>query len=142
MEFPIERLVNNENETKSLAREFSSILTAGDIILLNGNLGTGKTFFVKSVLENFNVSDVNSPTFAIVNEYNSSRHKFYHFDFYRINKEYELYDIGIDDYLWDPDAITFIEWADLFHDVVNNFSYRITFEFIDEGKRRITIEKH
>ncbi len=142
MEFPIERLVNNENETKSLAREFSSILTAGDIILLNGNLGTGKTFFVKSVLENFNVSDVNSPTFAIVNEYNSARHKFYHFDFYRINKEYELYDIGIDDYLSDPDAITFIEWADLFPDVVNNFSYRITFEFIDEGKRRITIEKY
>ncbi len=139
MEFPFERTVSDENQTREIAREFADALKPGDVVLLTGNLGAGKTFFVKSVLADFGVENVNSPTFAIVNEYASGKMKFYHFDFYRINREYELYDIGIEDYLSDETAVTFIEWADLFPDVIFKATYKVETEIIDTDKRRITI---
>jgi len=139
MEFPFEKTASDENQTREIAREFADALKPGDVVLLTGNLGAGKTFFVKSVLANFGVENVNSPTFAIVNEYVSGKMKFYHFDFYRINREYELYDIGIEDYLSDETAVTFIEWADLFPDVIFKATYKVETEIIDTDKRRITI---
>ena len=141
MKFPFEAIVTSEEQTKEIANEFSEILKGGDVVLLNGTLGTGKTFFVKAILENFEIPNVSSPTFAIVNEYDAENLKFYHFDFYRINREYELYDIGIEDYLSDENAVTFIEWAELFPDVVFNARYEILFEFYGIKNRKIKIKK-
>lgn len=109
--------VNSEEETKELARDYASGLSGGDIIVLNGNLGTGKTFFIREAAGCFDVSAVSSPTFALVNEY-EGKIKIYHFDFYRINRIEELYDIGFEDYINDEDAIIFIEWGNLFSDIL------------------------
>ena len=81
--------VSTEQETTELANEFSKEISLGDVIVLNGDLGSGKTFFVNKTLLNFEITDVNSPTFAIVNEY-EGKVKFYHLDFYRIEKIIEL----------------------------------------------------
>ncbi len=141
MDFPFEKIITTEKETEQIARQFAHALLPGDVVLLEGNLGSGKTFFVKALLKNYGVENANSPTFAIVNEYSNGELKFYHFDFYRIEKEYELYDIGIEDYISDENAITFIEWADLFPDAVPKADYKIIIELSREGKRKFLIEK-
>lgn len=141
MDFPFEKIITTEQETEQIARQFAHALLPGDVVLLEGNLGSGKTFFVKALLKNYGVENANSPTFAIVNEYSNGELKFYHFDFYRIEKEYELYDIGIEDYISDENAITFIEWADLFPDAVPKADYKIIIELSREGKRKFLIEK-
>ena len=98
MIFPFYKNVDSEEETADVAKIFSRLLQPGDIVLLNGDLGAGKTYFVKSVCSQFGITSVSSPTFSIVNEYHNGR-RITHFDFYRIKKVEELYDIGIEDYL-------------------------------------------
>ena len=117
MVFPSIHKVFTEHETGILASEFSSTIKSAEVIVLNGNLGSGKTFFIKKVLESLNVDGVSSPTFALVNEY-YGKLKFYHFDFYRIEEVREIYDIGFDDYMKDDDAVKFIEWGELFPEVL------------------------
>ena len=133
--------IETEEETKKVAEEFASNLTKGDVVLLEGNLGAGKTFFVKAAAKEFEVDEVSSPTFAIVNEYTGNV-KIYHFDFYRIKREEELYDIGINEYLSDDEAITFIEWAELFPDAVPDFKYRVKITLLEDGKREILITRN
>ena len=117
MLFPYTHKVITEKETDKMAAEFASVIGEQDVIVLNGNLGAGKTYFIKSVLRSFGIDSASSPTFSLVNEYYGNI-KFYHFDFYRINEVRELYDIGFDDYLNDEEAIKFIEWGDLFTSVL------------------------
>jgi tRNA threonylcarbamoyladenosine biosynthesis protein TsaE len=105
--------VFSEDDTEKLAVEFSYLLKPGQVVILNGNLGTGKTFFIKSILKAFNINGVSSPTFSLVNEYNGKM-KFYHFDFYRIEIVKEIYDIGFDEYMNDDESIKFVEWGNLF----------------------------
>ena len=80
MKFPFHKKVLTEEETTQLALVIAETLKQGDVIVLNGNLGAGKTFFIKQILKKFDISEVNSPTFAIVNEYRQENN-FYHFDF-------------------------------------------------------------
>jgi tRNA threonylcarbamoyladenosine biosynthesis protein TsaE len=115
--FPSLHKVYSEQETEELAVEFSTMINPGDLIILNGNLGAGKTYFIKSVLKTLNISGASSPTFALVNEYIDDR-KYYHFDFYRIEMIKELYDIGFDEYMNDEEAVKFIEWGNLFPSVL------------------------
>lgn len=141
MEFPCERISNSEEDTKLIALEFLTELKAGDVVILNGELGTGKTFFIKKIVESFGVQYANSPTFAIVNEYDSQP-MIYHFDFYRINKVNELHDIGLEDYLTDSEAITFIEWGELFPEVLPSKRYEIKIEEIKNEKRKFRFFKY
>jgi tRNA threonylcarbamoyladenosine biosynthesis protein TsaE len=134
-------LVFSENETIALTKEFSDKIKEGDIIILNGNLGTGKTFFIKHLLKTFKVYNVNSPSFAIVNEYRGTK-KIYHFDFYRINKIEELFDIGFNDYLNDKDAIIFIEWGNLFEEILPEKRIEITIVLNEDFSREFTIIKY
>ncbi len=113
MVFPSVHKVVTEDETEELAVEFSKTISPADVIILNGNLGSGKTFFIKKLLRVFNVDGVSSPTFALVNEYYGDQ-KFYHFDFYRIEQVREIYDIGFDEYMKDDEAVKFIEWGELY----------------------------
>jgi len=140
MEFPCEKISNSESDTEKIALEFFQELKAGDVVVLNGQLGTGKTFFIKRIAEALGVNNANSPTFAIVNEYNSEP-KIYHFDFYRINKVNELHDIGIEDYLSDSEAITFIEWGELFPEVLPARRFEIIIEEIENEKRKFRFFK-
>lgn len=137
---PFEIIVESEIETENVAKSFSENVLPGDIILLTGNLGSGKTFFVRSVCSAFGISNVSSPSFAIVNEYEGNT-KVYHFDFYRIKNLNELYDIGIDDYINEVNVIKFIEWADLWKEVIPPHHYNVKINLIDSFKRKITITK-
>ena len=134
-------IVNSEEETKVLARNFASDLSPGEVIVLNGNLGTGKTFFIREAAGYFNASSVSSPTFALVNEY-EGRIKIYHFDFYRINEVKELYDIGFDDYLNDNEAIVFIEWGNLFPEILPEKRTEIEINVMEDFSREIIIKKN
>ncbi len=141
MEFQNPILVNSEYETTSFAERFSTALNGGEVVVLNGNLGAGKTFFIKKLLNNFGIENSTSPSFAIVNEY-LGKYKIYHFDFYRIEKINELYDIGFNDYLNDPDAITFIEWGNLFPQILPNKRIEIEIIIIDDTKREFKVNYH
>ena len=141
MNFPLNIVVNSEEETINLAKNFAALLNAGDIVLLNGDLGTGKTFFVKNICRIFGIENVSSPSFTLVNEYKNGK-KIFHLDFYRIKKVEELYDIGIDEYLGDNEAIIFIEWSDLYYEVVPKYRYKINLKYVNNSSREISILKN
>ncbi|HKJ80666.1 MAG TPA: tRNA (adenosine(37)-N6)-threonylcarbamoyltransferase complex ATPase subunit type 1 TsaE [Ignavibacteriaceae bacterium] len=141
MNLPNTAKVFSEDETGILAIEFSKMIKNGDVIILNGDLGTGKTFFVKALAKNFGIANVSSPTFAIVNEYYGSK-KIYHFDFYRIEKATELFDIGINDYLNDMEAITFIEWGNLFPEVFPEKRIEVNISMNEDVSRNFEIKKY
>lgn len=104
-------------ETFKYGKEYAARLKAGDIVFLQGDLGTGKTQFVKGICYFYNVKEnVNSPTFIIVNEYTTEHHsevsKIFHFDLYRLKKAEELKEIGLNEYFRN-DSICLIEWPDI-----------------------------
>jgi tRNA threonylcarbamoyladenosine biosynthesis protein TsaE len=141
MDFPFQTLVTSEEDTNHIAESFSNELIVGDVVVLIGELGTGKTFFVKKTLAKFGITWVNSPSFAIVNEYKNS-FKIYHIDFYRLKTIKELIDIGFDDYLNDKEAIIFIEWGNLFPQVLPHKRIEINFEMNLDNSRKIKVNKY
>ncbi len=140
MQFPFVQNIYSEEETINLAKAFSLLLQKGDCVSLIGNLGTGKTFFVKNLCKEFLIDDANSPTFALLNVY-LGKEKFFHFDFYRVRSEQELLDIGLYDYLNDEEAVSIIEWADLFPAMLPKKRYEITIALNDDFSRTFTIRK-
>ncbi|NLT52613.1 MAG: tRNA (adenosine(37)-N6)-threonylcarbamoyltransferase complex ATPase subunit type 1 TsaE [Ignavibacteria bacterium] len=134
-----EYISSSENETKLIASDISQKLKPGDVIALVGQLGTGKTFLVKSLCEKWEISDVTSPTFSIVNQY-SGKINVNHFDFYRIKNPEELYNIGFEEYLMSGNTITFIEWADMFPEILPKDIIKIIITYSENNKRKITIE--
>lgn len=130
--------VKSLEETKVVAKELAKTLTPGAIVTLNGDLGAGKTTMVQLICKEIGVDEyVNSPTFTIVNEYESGKWKVNHIDFYRVKHSDELLEIGLDQYFNDKD-ITFIEWAELFEEILPEKVIRVDIE-LAEGERRITI---
>lgn len=106
----MEFIVDNEKKTIELGKKLGSLLNKGDIICINGDLGTGKTHFTKGIAKGLLIDDyITSPTFNIVNEY-TGRLKLYHFDVYRVNDPDEIYAIGFDEYIF-SDAVSIIEWS-------------------------------
>ena len=107
----------NEQDTVDFAEKFASSLSIGDIIVLTGELGSGKTKFVQGVLKYFNIEDeISSPTFTIVNEYTSGKANVYHFDVYRLEDSYEFYAMGGDEYF--SKGICLIEWGEMIEDIL------------------------
>ncbi|MBU0472531.1 MAG: tRNA (adenosine(37)-N6)-threonylcarbamoyltransferase complex ATPase subunit type 1 TsaE [Bacteroidetes bacterium] len=141
MEFPFNIIVNSEEETTEIAINFAKILLPSNIIAITGDLGTGKTFFVKAIAKYFGIDNVTSPTFSIVNTY-TGKVKINHFDFYRIRKIEELYDIGFEEYLCDSSAITLIEWAEMFNEILPINIFRIEIFHLGDSKREIKIKKN
>lgn len=135
------RKSKSENDTRQIANEFAELIKDGMVVALKGNLGAGKTFFIKALLEQFEIENANSPTFSLVNEY-SGKKKFYHFDFYRINNEAELIDIGLEDYLQDDEAICLIEWADLFPQVLPSKRVEIVITVNDDFSREFEFNEY
>ncbi len=141
MDYPSVIEIKSEEETIELAENFSLSLTDGDVVVLNGNLGSGKTFFIKHVLKNYNINNVNSPTFSIVNEYTGLK-KIYHFDFYRLEKLNELLDIGFYDYINDSEAVTFIEWGNLFNDLLPQKRIEVLIDVKENEMREFRFNKY
>ena len=111
-------------QTKNIAMQYAATLKAGDIVLLTGDLGAGKTEFTKGVVNYFcRGAQVTSPTFNIVNQYNCGNQVIYHFDFYRINSPDELVAIGIEEYLYSG-AICIIEWPERAPELLQNLQVK------------------
>lgn len=112
--------VNSINETTKLGLEIGRLVNSGDVICLTGDLGTGKTHITKGIAMGLNINDIiTSPTFTIVNEYDSGRLKMNHFDVYRVNDPDEIYAIGFDDYIF-SEAVSIIEWANYIEEILPN----------------------
>lgn len=120
-------IAKNENETKQFAKKLASILKPKDIIILTGELGSGKTKFVEGFLSYFNLeNEISSPTFTIVNEYKSNNINIYHFDVYRLENSDEFYEIGGDEYF--ENGICLIEWGEQILETLPPNYIHITFE--------------
>ncbi|MDL2144450.1 tRNA (adenosine(37)-N6)-threonylcarbamoyltransferase complex ATPase subunit type 1 TsaE [Flavobacterium tructae] len=110
------------------------------IILFNGEMGVGKTTLIKQLCKNLGVQDAtSSPTFSLVNEYYTSDNQIvYHFDFYRLNKETEALDMGVDDYLYSGNWC-FIEWSEKIASLLPEEASTITIELLADGKRELKL---
>ena len=141
MILPYKQNLYSLEDSKKLAAELSNLFNLNDVVVLNGDLGSGKTTLVKLICSKYNISDVSSPSFSIVNEYSGSK-KVYHFDFYRLKKIEELYDIGFEDYLNDEDAIIFIEWGNLMQEILPKNHFEIELNQSSENQRIVKIVKN
>ncbi|MFZ1290222.1 MAG: tRNA (adenosine(37)-N6)-threonylcarbamoyltransferase complex ATPase subunit type 1 TsaE [Melioribacteraceae bacterium] len=141
MKVLIQTEIHNLSELKNFADEISKLIKIGDVVLLEGNLGSGKTTLVKLICLNYGIENVVSPSFAIVNEY-FTKNKIYHFDFYRIKKIEELYEIGFHDYLNDEEAIKFIEWAELFPEILPKSFIKIIIHQNENDVRNIEVKQN
>lgn len=135
---------NSPQETKELGKKMAERAKPGDVFTLVGDLGVGKTVFTQGIAEGLGIDEpVNSPTFTIVQEYESGRMPFYHFDVYRIGDPEEMVEIGFDDYIY-GDGLCLIEWADLIEEILPEKRVAIRIEKdLEKGfdYRRITIQE-
>ncbi|MBP1890525.1 tRNA threonylcarbamoyladenosine biosynthesis protein TsaE [Clostridium moniliforme] len=110
--------VNSIYETTNLGNALGKLLNPGDIVCLTGDLGTGKTHITKGIAKGLGINEnITSPTFTIVNEYDSGRIKLYHFDVYRVSDPDEIYAIGFDDYIF-GNGVSIIEWANYIEEIL------------------------
>ena len=122
------------------AREFISKMGEAKVFAFYGKMGAGKTTFIKAVCEELGVSDViTSPTFAIINEYEATSGTIYHFDFYRIKKLEEVYDMGYEDYFYSG-ALCFIEWPELIEEVLPEDAVKVKITEEEDGSRTILFD--
>ena len=131
-------MTHSEEETQAVARAIAAALGAGDVLLVSGNLGAGKTAFVRGLAEGLGIApaEVSSPTFTIVHEYGGGRLRLYHADLYRLDRAATA-DLGLEE-LGVRDGVLAIEWPDrLSHDVPNAIAVDI--EIVDERTRGISI---
>lgn len=134
---------NSEQDTKNFAKKLASKLNKGDVIVLTGELGAGKTKFTEGFLSYFDLEDeISSPTFTIVNEYKNEKATIYHFDVYRLEDTDEFYAIGGDEYF--EKGICIIEWGELIKYALPKKHIHIFLEKDDqdENKRKLIIETH
>ena len=127
--------IENIENIREAARKFVEQIGNHTVFAFYGKMGAGKTTFIKAVCEELGVSDViTSPTFAIVNEYTAPNGAIYHFDFYRIKKLEEVYDMGYEDYFYSG-ALCFIEWPELVEELLPDDAVRVTIEETADGSR-------
>ena len=137
------KILNIDSINKA-AREFVSHIGEHRVFAFYGKMGAGKTTFIKAICEELGVEDViTSPTFAIVNEYTPSSvllppsSKIFHFDFYRIKKLEEVYDMGYEDYFYSG-ALCFIEWPELIEELLPEDAVRVTIAEEADGTRTVS----
>ena len=133
--------IENIEKIREAAREFVANIGDSTVFAFYGKMGAGKNTFIKAVCEELGVEDViTSPTFAIVNEYRSdaSGELIYHFDFYRVKKTEEVYDMGFEDYFYSG-ALCFIEWPELCEEVLPEDTVKVTIEESSDGTRVVAI---
>jgi tRNA threonylcarbamoyladenosine biosynthesis protein TsaE len=135
----IQILSKSQEDTIKIARETASLFRPGDLIILDGDLGAGKTHFVKGFAESYHSEDpVTSPTFSIANFYRTGKFDIIHIDLYRISTIEEFEDLGITDYF--DTSIVLIEWGKKFADYFDEYTL-VTFETKGDNERLITFNK-
>lgn len=131
-------IIFKEEDIRQAARQFVEYMGENTVFAFYGKMGAGKTTFIKAVCEELGVDDtVTSPTFAIVNEYEAANGRpIYHFDFYRIKKVSEAYDMGCEEYFYSGHPC-FIEWPELIGEVLPEETIDVTIEALPDGERRL-----
>ena len=135
-------ITNSASETRELGVRLAEQLKAGDVILMDGELGAGKSELARGVAKGLGVQEtVTSPSFTILNVYESGRVPLYHFDWYRLESAEEIYELGMDEYLG-GDGAALVEWPDRCPDAIPEDFLRIRIEATGENTRRITEEAY
>ncbi|PYK49481.1 MAG: tRNA (adenosine(37)-N6)-threonylcarbamoyltransferase complex ATPase subunit type 1 TsaE [Verrucomicrobia bacterium] len=131
---------NSPAETEAIGRRLAEDVGTGSALALTGDLGSGKTVFVKGLVVGLGSSaDVTSPTFTILHEYRGGRVTVYHFDFFRLEDRQSVARLGLDDYFF-GDGVSVIEWADRFPEFIPEQARWILFEIKSQNQRAITIQ--
>lgn len=130
---------NSVEDTNKIAEEFARTIEPGQIVLLVGDLGAGKTAFVKGVVKALHgdPDQVTSPTFTIVNEYSLDDFPIYHFDLYRLKNPNELYNIGFEEYFYGS-GVCFIEWPERASDFFDDNTIVVNIKKLGNNKREIS----
>ena len=132
--------INSLAEINEAAKTFVENMGDATVFAFYGKMGAGKTTFIKAICEQLGVEDViTSPTFAIVNDYRSATtdELIYHFDFYRIKKLEEVYDMGYEDY-FDSGALCFLEWPELIEELLPGDVAKVTIAETEDGARTVS----
>ena len=132
---------NSEKETLELGKKIASSLKKGMIIVLTGDLGSGKTKLTEGILTYFGLQEeISSPTFTIVNEYNAKEFKIFHFDVYRLSDVDEFFAIGGEEYF--EKGVSIVEWGEMIEEILPQDYIKITFsrDLENENTREINIE--
>ena len=130
--------INSLSEINHIAARFIQAHPADRIFAFYGEMGAGKTTFIKALCEEMHVMDyVTSPTFALINEYKTKNDStIFHFDFYRIKSISEVFDFGYEDYFYSGDYC-FIEWPELIENLLPSITVKVTIKEIEKGRRVI-----
>ena len=132
-------LIYTINQIEETAKAVVAAMQGGQLFAFYGQMGAGKTTLIKAICKELGVQDeVNSPTFAIVNEYEGTKSPIYHFDFYRINRPEEAFDFGLYDY-FDSGKICLMEWPECIEPLLPNDTIKIQIIIIDDNTRQIKI---
>jgi len=135
----MEIIINSLEEIDAAARLFAGSMGDSRVFAFYGDMGAGKTTFIKALCRCLGVDDVvTSPTFAIVNEYHRTGGDgiVYHFDFYRIKKLDEVYDMGYEEYFYSG-SHCFIEWPELIEDLLPDNVVKVSIETMEDGRRKV-----
>lgn len=136
-----EYISNSPAETEAIAETFANELSGGEVIAFRGTLGLGKTCFVRGLARGLGFDgEVNSPTFALMNEYVGGRLNLYHFDMYRISGWEDLYSTGYFEYI-ELGGVLAVEWSENIDGVLDANTIFIEIERIDDTKRKITVTR-
>jgi tRNA threonylcarbamoyladenosine biosynthesis protein TsaE len=131
---------NSPAETEAIGRRLAEEIGVGSVLALKGDLGSGKTVFVKGLVAGLGSrADVTSPTFTIVHEYRGGRVPVYHFDFFRLEKRESVAPLGLDDYFF-GDGLSVIEWANRFPELIPHQARWILFEIKSGNQRAIAFQ--
>lgn len=130
----MEYVTNSAEETMNLGEKFGKTLKGGEVILLKGEMGAGKTVFVKGIAKALGITDrITSPTYAYMNDYDG---KLYHYDCYRLSSGEDAEGLGLTDYFY-ADGICVVEWSENIADVLPKKTLSVKIEKISENQRRI-----
>ena len=134
-------VTKNVDQTEELAQDFGRSLKGGEVVLLQGEMGAGKTHFCKGLARGLDVCDViTSPTFALHNSY-QGRLTLNHFDFYRIDDPSEAEVLGLDEFFYDAHGVAVIEWGDNVAELIPTKRITVTIQKTGDDSRSITVER-